>query len=118
MGRVETNMWLVDNQAHRLISCAYAHVQICVVYVHIIAMCMTARGYLFTCIQTCHSVIILWFCYFQLTNIVEFVTAQNSTNSEFHVNVESLNVRVHRELTRTDELQGSFIILISIFFNG
>ena len=45
MGRVETNMWLVDNQAHRQISCAYAHVhaylQVCDVYVHVIAMCMT-----------------------------------------------------------------------------
>jgi len=53
------------------------------------------------------------FCYFQLANIVEFVTVLNNTNSEFHVDVDCLNVRVDRELTRTDELQGSFIILIS-----
>ena len=46
----------------------------------------------------------LWFCYFQLSNIVAFVTALNNTNSEFHVDVDCLNVRVDRELTRTDEL--------------
>ena len=46
----------------------------------------------------------LWFCYFQLANIVEFVTALNNTNSEFHVDVDCLNVRVNRELTRTGEL--------------
>jgi len=70
--------------------------------------------YLFTCIQTCHSIIILWFCYFQLANIVEFVTALNNTNSEFHVDVDCLNVRVDRELTRTDDMQGSLILFMNI----
>ena len=40
MGHVETNMWLVDNQAHRQIGCAYARVhayrQIYVVYANVI----------------------------------------------------------------------------------
>ena len=37
-------------------------------------------------------------------NVVELVTVLNNTNSEFHVNVDCLNDRVDRELTRTDEL--------------
>ena len=115
MARVEPNMWLVDNTLHRHIGCVYARVHaylpIYVDYVHVIAMC-NAREYLFTCIPTCHSIIISWFCYFQLANIVEFVTAQNNTNREFNVDVDSLNIRVDRELTRTNDMQGSLILLI------
>ena len=55
-----------------------------------------------------HNNIVVGFYYFQLATIVEFVTAQNNTNSEFHVDVDCLNVRVDRELTR----HGSFILLI------
>ncbi|KAK2140499.1 hypothetical protein NP493_5735g00000 [Ridgeia piscesae] len=45
----------------------------------------------------------------QLANIVAFVTALNNTNSEFHVDVDCLNVRVDRNLTRTDDMQAEGI---------